>query len=104
MNPSQRSIIVQMQSDERDVTEQEDQFRVVFDGSLTGDYSLENTKLRFGKVFGLFTEKINRYFSGKAITLKSNLTEDGAMGYAVKLVETRSPLLGQHTRSKRTRR
>ncbi len=69
------------------MTEQEDQFRVVFEGSLTGDYSLEKTKLRFGKGFGLSTEKINRYFSGKAITLKSNLTEDGAMDYAVKLAE-----------------
>jgi hypothetical protein len=37
----------------------EDRYRVVFTGNLTGDFSLERTKIRFRKVFRLMPESHN---------------------------------------------
>jgi len=65
----------------------EDLYRVVFAGNLTGDYSLERTKTRFGKVFRLTPAKVERIFNGNDIILKSNVAEDKAMVFAVKLAE-----------------
>lgn len=69
------------------MAENEDLFRVVFAGNLTGDYTPEQTRLRFGKVFRLSPKKVERVFNGKEITLKSNMTEEKAMDFAVKLAE-----------------
>jgi hypothetical protein len=69
------------------MTDSEDLYRVVFAGNLTGDYTPEQTRLRFGKVFRLSAKKVERIFNGKEITLKSNMTEDKAMDFAVKLAE-----------------
>ncbi len=65
----------------------EDLYRVVFAGNITGDFSLARTKTRFGKVFKLDAARVDRIFKGGEITLKRNLTEDGAMDFAVKLAE-----------------
>lgn len=69
------------------MSESEDFFRVVFAGNLTGEYSPERTKTRFGKVFRLPPERVERVFKGNEITLKGNMTEDKAMDFAVKLAE-----------------
>ena len=69
------------------MSDAEDLYRVVFAGNLTGDYSLERTKARFGKVFRLTPVKVERIFNGKDIILKSNVAEDKAMDFAVKLAE-----------------
>ncbi len=69
------------------MSDPEAQFRVVFAGQLTGDYTPDQTKARFGKVFRLTPDKVDRIFSGKEFTLKKNLTVDGAMDFAVKLAE-----------------
>jgi len=69
------------------MSDTEELYRVVFAGALTGDYPLDKTKLRFGKVFRLAPEKVERIFNGREITLKSNMTEAKAMNFAVKLAE-----------------
>jgi hypothetical protein len=69
------------------MSEAEDLYRVVFAGNLTGDFSLERTKTRFGKVFRLTPVKVERIFNGSDIILKSNVAEDKAMEFAVKLAE-----------------
>ena len=67
--------------------QQEDLYRVVFAGNLTGDFPLDKTKVRFGKAFRLPPQKVERIFNGSEITLKSNITEGRAMDFAVKLAE-----------------
>lgn len=69
------------------MSEAEDLYRVVFAGNLTGDFSLERTKTRFGKVFRLKPTKVERIFNGTEIILKSDVSKDKAMTFAVKLAE-----------------
>ena len=69
------------------MSETEDLYRVVFAGNLTGDFSLDRTKARFGKVFRLSPDRVDKVFNGNEITLKGNMTEDKAMDFAVKLAE-----------------
>lgn len=69
------------------MSEPEELYRVVFAGNLTGDYSLDRTKARFGKVFRLPADRVNRIFNGREITLKSNMTEQKSMEFAVRLAE-----------------
>lgn len=68
-------------------SQDEELFQVVFAGIITGDYSMEQTKRRFGKVFKLTPPRVERIFSGREFTLKKNMTEDKAMDFAVKLAE-----------------
>ena len=67
--------------------QQEDLFRVVFAGQITGDFSLTQTKARFAKAFKLAPAKAERFFSGKEVVLRSGMSEDKAMDFAVKLAE-----------------
>lgn len=67
--------------------QEEDLFRVVFAGQTTGDYNLKQTKTRFAKAFRITPAKAERYFSGKEVVLRSNMTEARAMDFAVKLAE-----------------
>ncbi len=69
------------------MSDQEDLFRVVFAGNITGDYPLDTTKARFGKAFKLPANRVERIFSGREFTLKSKLSEQEAMNFAVKLAE-----------------
>lgn len=69
------------------MSDSEDLYRVVFAGNITGDFSLDQTKARFGKAFRLSADKVERIFNGKEVTLKKNMDEDVAMDFAVKLAE-----------------
>lgn len=69
------------------MNESDELYRVVFAGQITGDYPLQKTKLRFGKAFKLNPDKVERVFNGREITLKSNMSEEKAMDFALKLAE-----------------
>ncbi len=66
---------------------EENNYRVVFAGDLTGEFDLDTTRRRFSKVFRLDKVKVERLFSGPEYSLKSELTEKQAMKYAMKLAE-----------------
>ena len=61
--------------------------KIVFDGTLTGEYDEVTTKKRFQALFRLQKSQIDRLFSGNTYTIKSNLTEDAAMDYAFKIAD-----------------
>lgn len=63
------------------------EYRVVFNGVATGEYDLPTTKQRFGKAFKLDGQRTERLFSGKDYVIKTGITEQGAMEYAIKLAE-----------------
>lgn len=67
--------------------QQDDLYRVVFAGQITGDYTLKQTKARFAKAFKLTAAIAEKFFSGREIVLRSNMSEDKAMDFAVKLAE-----------------
>jgi hypothetical protein len=69
------------------MTEPEEIYRVVFAGNLTGDFPPDVTKARFARAFKLTQKKVDLIFGGKEFTLKSRLSENGAMEFAVKLAE-----------------
>jgi hypothetical protein len=69
------------------MSDKDDLFRVVFVGNLTGEYTLDRTKSRFGKVFRLSADRVDKIFDGKEIILKKNVAESLAMDFAVKLAE-----------------
>lgn len=45
-------------------------YKVLFDGSLTSEYDLTTTKIRFAKLFGLNTVQTAKLFCGKTFTIK----------------------------------
>ncbi len=59
--------------------------RIVFSGTLTGEYDEEETQRRFAASFNLDTQRLQRLFSGKEFDLKSNISESRAMDYAFKI-------------------
>ena len=63
-------------------------FRVVFSGVTTGEYDLETTKTRFGKLFRLPPDKVSRLFSGKEYILKDKVIEEVAMNFGIRIAET----------------
>lgn len=62
-------------------------YRVLFEGSLTGEFELDEAKQRFGKLFGLEGERLDKLFTGQEVVIKSNVTETVAMDYAFKIAE-----------------
>jgi hypothetical protein len=84
---SGRNTIIAFPGSSNEMNESEELYRVVFAGQITGDYPLAKTKQRFGKVFKLEPDKVDKVFNGREITLKSNISEDRAMDFAVKLAE-----------------
>lgn len=62
-------------------------FQVVFEGAITGEFSLEDSKHRFGRLFRINGTKLERVFSGKTVVIKKNITEEQAMQYAIKIAE-----------------
>ena len=62
--------------------------QIVFDGSLTGEFELEEAKSRFKKLFKVDDRTIERPFSGKDYVIKANVSEDRAMKLAIRIVET----------------
>ncbi len=65
----------------------EELYQVVFSGRLTDEYDLTTTKRRFAKAFRLDAEKTDRLFSGKARAIKSNVSDQTATDFAIKLME-----------------
>jgi hypothetical protein len=61
--------------------------KIVFDGTLTGEHDEATTKKRFRALFRLQKSQIDRSFSGKSYTIKSNLTDQVAMDYAFKIAD-----------------
>ncbi len=62
-------------------------FQVVFEGAITGEYSLEDAKHRFGRLFRINGTKLDLVFSGKTVVIKKNISEEQAMQYAIKIAE-----------------
>ena len=62
-------------------------FRVVFDGSLTGEFDEVTAKKRFGKLFRLKDQRVNSFFSGNNHVIKNNVTESQAIEFMVKVSE-----------------
>jgi len=62
-------------------------YRVIFNGVLTGEYELAETKRRFAKLFRLNIAKVEKLFTGKEFVLKDRVEEDLAMTYAMKIAE-----------------
>lgn len=62
-------------------------FRVVFGGSLTGEFDEATAKKRFGKLFRLNDQRVNSLFSGKDYVIKNNVTESQAMTFMIKVSE-----------------
>ncbi|MEX2488061.1 MAG: hypothetical protein WD356_00880 [Pseudomonadales bacterium] len=62
-------------------------YRVVFSGVLTGEYDLDTTKRRFAKLFHQDVAKVEKLFTGKEFILKDDIEEDRAMTYAMKIAE-----------------
>jgi len=60
-------------------------FRVVFDGSLTGEFDKATAKKRFSRLFHLDTRKTEMFFSGKDYVIKDNLPETDAMNFMIKV-------------------
>ena len=69
------------------MSENEQLFRVVFDGSLTGEYDEATAKKRFGRLFHLDDQRVNSLFSGKNYVIKNNVTESQAMEFMIKVAE-----------------
>lgn len=66
----------------------ERQYQILFDATMTGEYSLETTRQRFEKVFGLNKPALEKLFSGKEILIKKNLSEGDALQFATKILDT----------------
>ena len=62
---------------------QEASYQVVFNGATTEEYNLATTKKRFAKAFKLSLKKTERLFSGKDHVLKTNISEEDALKFAV---------------------
>ncbi len=62
-------------------------FRVVFNGSLTGEFDEATAKKRFGRMFHLNDHRVNSLFSGKNYVIKNNVTESQAMEFMIKVAE-----------------
>lgn len=63
-------------------------FRVVFDGSLTGEFDEATARQQFARLFRLDTGKAATYFSGRERVLKSGISEPLAMDYMIRVAET----------------
>jgi len=62
-------------------------YQVVFSGQIAEEYDLDATKKNFARAFSLDGKKTERLFSGQEYVLKSNVTEEIASNFAMKLIE-----------------
>ncbi len=62
-------------------------FQVIFDATITGEFSLETTRNRFQKLFGLQKPTLEKLFSGKDLVIKKHLYEDEATEFSIKIAE-----------------
>lgn len=65
----------------------EELYRVVFSGQITEEYDLKKTKRRFAKAFRQGAKRTERLFSGADHAIKSNVSEQAATKFAIKLLE-----------------
>jgi hypothetical protein len=65
----------------------EQKYRVVFSGELTGEFDHETTCLRLAKLFGLDYERARSLLTECDYIIKSNLTQATAMTYLVRMAE-----------------
>jgi len=63
-------------------------YQIKFDATITGEYDLDMTRRRFKKVFGLTQPALEKLFSGNELLIKKDLSEDGAMQFAIKIADT----------------
>ncbi len=66
---------------------EEPRYRILFDGTITGEFDLETTKKRFARLFRLDARRTEAIFSGKEYVIKNNITEDTAMKFAIRIAE-----------------
>ena len=62
-------------------------FRVIFDGTMTGEFDEATTKKRFARLFRLDAKRTAALFSGKEYIIKNNVTEKVAMDFMIKVAE-----------------
>ena len=62
-------------------------FRVVFDGSLTGDFDLAKAKKRFARLFRLNKKQTEALFSGKEYIIKNKVPEAEAKKFMIRVAE-----------------
>ena len=62
-------------------------YRVGFSGQITEEYDLKMTKRRFAKAFRLNAKMTERLFLATDQVIKSNVTEQAATDFAIKLLE-----------------
>lgn len=65
----------------------EELFRVVLTGVLTGEFDEEEAKRRFSKVFKLSGPRLDRLLSGAERVIKTNISEDVAMTFMIRILE-----------------
>lgn len=62
--------------------------QVRFNARMTGEFSFDITKQRFGRFFRLGEPAVKKLFSGRDFVIKKDLSEDNAMKFAMKVAET----------------
>ena len=65
----------------------ETRYRVVLNGSLTGEFDEATTRRNLSRLFRLNQEKVRVLMSGRERVIKSDLTEAVAMTYLIRLAE-----------------
>lgn len=61
--------------------------QIVFSGAITGEYDLETSKKRFQKLFRLSDDKVSKLFTGKEFVIKTGISEEEAMKFAIKITD-----------------
>lgn len=61
--------------------------KIVFDGTMTGEFDEATTKKRFRALFRLQNQQVEQLFSGKTYTIKKNLSEADAMQIAIRIAD-----------------
>ena len=61
--------------------------QIIFSGTITGEYDLDTSKLRFKKLFNIPEKRVDKLFSGKDFVIKSGISEDQAMKFAIKIAD-----------------
>ena len=62
-------------------------FKVVFNGSLTGEFDRDTTRHAFAKLFKLDMKRVNALFCGKEYVIKNNVPENVAMKFLIRLAD-----------------
>jgi len=65
----------------------EELFKVVLTGEFTGEFEEPLAKARFARMFRLDKKRVDRLFAGGEQVIKSNVTEDMAMKFTIKVLE-----------------